>query len=423
MKLLADPPCTDLKVIGCRQHLAGVAQSLNLPFPGDEIIDLPLPEPIEVGEVSAVAGAHSFDCLEAAVEGTLSGAYRGVVTNPIHKEAWHLAGKPYPAHTEYLADKTRTTSHAMMLTSEEITCSLVTTHVPLQQVSELIREGRILEVITLTHKAMSAIHGRPARLAMPGLNPHAGEAGLFGREEIDLIIPVLEKARARGIDIRGPLSPDTAFLPALRREIDAFAIPVDSKMIDYLTRRFGIAVQFVTSDQMDRDRVWNNVEFNESTKVFHIEDSAPAAGYRLQIARLICRFALRKVLDTLVETSPLLRSDEARSRAQGALASYGAACLLMPSLYEGFGFPVLEAMACGTPVVCSSASSLPEAAGDAALLVEPTDAEALAAAVARVLGDPALAEQMRADGLAQAGLFRWERTAAETVAVYQNFSH
>lgn len=101
----------------------------------------------------------------------------------------------------------------------------------------------------------------------------------------------------------------------------------------------------------------------------------------------------------------------------------GAACLLMPSLYEGFGFPVLEAMACGTPVVCSSASSLPEAAGDAALLVEPTDAEALAAAVARVLGDPALAEQMRADGLAQAGLFRWERTAAETVAVYQNFSH
>ena len=117
---------------------------------------------------------------------------------------------------------------------------------------------------------------------------------------------------------------------SLRREIDAFAIPVDSKMIDYLTRRFGIAVRFVTSNQMDRDRVWNNVEFDEATKVFQIEDSAPAAGYRLQIARLICRFALRKVLDEMVETSPLLRSDEARNRAQGALASYGAACLLMP---------------------------------------------------------------------------------------------
>lgn len=263
LKLLADPPCTDLKVIGCGQHLAGVAQSLNLPFPGDEIIDLPLPAPIEVGEVSAVAGAHSFDCLEAAVEGTLSGAYRGVVTNPIHKEAWHLAGKPYPAHTEYLADKTRTPSHAMMLTSEEITCSLVTTHVPLQQVSELIKEERILEVITLTHKAMSAIHGRPARLAMPGLNPHAGEAGLFGREEIDLIIPVLEKARARGIDIRGPLSPDTAFLPALRREIDAYVcLYHDQGLIPLKTLAFDLGVNVTLGLPIIRTSVDHGTAFD-----------------------------------------------------------------------------------------------------------------------------------------------------------------
>ena len=96
----------------------------------------------------------------------------------------------------------------------------------------------------------------------------------------------------------------------------------------------------------------------------------------------------------------------------------GAACVLLPSLYEGFGFPVLEAMACGAPVVCSNTSSLPEVAGDAALLAPPTDATALADAVALVLSQPALADVLRRKGLVQAARFRWERCAAETTAVY-----
>jgi glycosyltransferase involved in cell wall biosynthesis len=96
----------------------------------------------------------------------------------------------------------------------------------------------------------------------------------------------------------------------------------------------------------------------------------------------------------------------------------GAACALMPSLYEGFGFPVLEAMACGAPVVCSDASSLPEVAGEAARLVPPTDDEALAAAVARLLREPGLAAGLREQGFAQAARFRWARCAAETVGVY-----
>lgn len=96
----------------------------------------------------------------------------------------------------------------------------------------------------------------------------------------------------------------------------------------------------------------------------------------------------------------------------------GADALLMPSLYEGFGFPVLEAMACGTPVVCSHASSLPEVAGDAALLVHPTDDESLAAAVDRILTEPGLADDLRRRGVAQAARFRWAQCAAETVALY-----
>ena len=97
----------------------------------------------------------------------------------------------------------------------------------------------------------------------------------------------------------------------------------------------------------------------------------------------------------------------------------GADALLLPSLYEGFGFPVLEAMACRTPVVCADSSSLPEVAGDAALLVKPTDDEALAAAVERILIEPGLADELRRRGGAQAARFRWETCAAETVALYR----
>ena len=100
----------------------------------------------------------------------------------------------------------------------------------------------------------------------------------------------------------------------------------------------------------------------------------------------------------------------------------GAQVLVLPSLSEGFGLPVLEAMACRTPVICSDTSSLPEVAGDAALLVDPTDVDALSSALTRVLTDSALQEQMRARGEAQAARFSWERTAEETLAVYQQLA-
>ncbi len=267
LKILACPPCDHLKVIACHRLLSRVAGELNLPFRPDQIIDLPLAHQIETGQISAASGAHSFDCLEAAVEGAINGIYSGVVTNPIHKEAWHLAGKPYPGHTEYLVQKTTSPSHAMMLTSDEITCSLVTTHVSLASVPGLLEEGRMLEVITLTHQAMTAIRGRPARLAMPGLNPHAGEGGLFGREEIELIIPVLEKARSMGIDIIGPLSPDTAFLPAIRKEIDAYVcLYHDQGLIPLKTLSFDLGVNVTLGLPIVRTSVDHGTAFDIAGK-------------------------------------------------------------------------------------------------------------------------------------------------------------
>lgn len=267
LKILADPPCPNLKIIGCANHLSQVADQLDLPFPKDKIVDLPLSGPFKMGSVSAAAGQHSFDCLEAAVEGAMSGTYAGVVTNPINKEAWHRAGKPYPGHTEYLVEKTMSPDHAMMLTSEEITCSLITTHVSLSSVPGLLEEKRMLEVIALTNKAMSAIRGRPAKLAMPGLNPHAGEGGLFGREEIEIIIPVLEKARGMGIDIIGPLSPDTAFLPAVRKGIDAYVcLYHDQGLIPLKTLAFDLGVNVTLGLPIVRTSVDHGTAFDIAGK-------------------------------------------------------------------------------------------------------------------------------------------------------------
>ena len=127
---------------------------------------------------------------------------------------------------------------------------------------------------------------------------------------------------------------------------------------------------------------------------------------------------VRALVDTLDLAGDVTFAGRAPDEDLPALYA-GADALLLPSLYEGFGFPVLEAMACGAPVVCANSSSLPEVAGDAALLVSPTDYEALAAALERILTEPGLADDLRRRGAAQAARFRWERCAAETVGVYR----
>lgn len=263
LRALHEHPNLDLRIIGCHAWLKKTSELLKLPFHPDRIIDLPLHHPIRFGELSAPAGQHSFACLDAAVEGALAGNYAAVITNPIHKEAWHLAEVPYPAHTEYLAEKTGTTSHAMMLTSPEITCSLVTTHVPLSQVPSLLHPDRILEVIRLTHDTMSRVKGRPARLTMPGLNPHAGEGGLFGREEIEILNPVITQARQEGIALEGPISPDTAFRPYERERTDAYiCLYHDQGLIPLKTLAFDLGVNVTLGLPIIRTSVDHGTAFD-----------------------------------------------------------------------------------------------------------------------------------------------------------------
>jgi 4-hydroxythreonine-4-phosphate dehydrogenase len=178
---------------------------------------------LQPGAVSAATGRAAYHYIEAAIAAALAGEVAAVATAPIHKEALRAAGVSYPGHTEIFADKTGAKRSCMMLTSPELTCSFVTAHVGYSEVPGLLSMDRILDVIELTAGAMRRIRRRAPRLVVCGLNPHAGEHGLFGnREEQRFIIPAIEAGIAKGLVIEGPLPPDTAFLAARRRQTDAF---------------------------------------------------------------------------------------------------------------------------------------------------------------------------------------------------------
>jgi 4-hydroxythreonine-4-phosphate dehydrogenase len=158
----------------------------------------------------------------ASIEAGLHGEVDAVCTGPLNKEALHAAGHKFPGHTEIFAERMSAGRSCMMQYSEEITCSFVTTHVGYAEVPALLTPGRILDVIELTAAALRRIRGREAKLIVCGLNPHAGEGGLFGaREEERIIAPAMDEARRRGFDVTGPVPPDTAFTPARRKEFDA----------------------------------------------------------------------------------------------------------------------------------------------------------------------------------------------------------
>ena len=178
---------------------------------------------LTAGQISQQTGAASFGYVDAAIAAALTGHVDAITTGPIHKEAWQAAGIEFPGHTELLANRTGTDRFCMMMTSPAFSCSLVTTHVGYHEVPGLLTTANILEATQLTHEALARIVGRQPKLLALGLNPHAGEGGLFGnREEETIIRPAVEQAREQGIDIDGPLPPDTAFLPTRREQTDGY---------------------------------------------------------------------------------------------------------------------------------------------------------------------------------------------------------
>lgn len=178
---------------------------------------------LQPGAIGAHTGRAAFHYISTAIDAAIAGEIAGVATAPINKEALHMAGIHFPGHTEIFASRTASSKWCMMQYSEEITCTFVTVHCGYAEVPRLLSQQRILDVIELTTDALQRIRGRRPKIVVCGLNPHAGEHGLFGdREEERLIIPAIEAACAQGLDVEGPLPPDTAFLPWRRRNTDAF---------------------------------------------------------------------------------------------------------------------------------------------------------------------------------------------------------
>ncbi len=184
-----------------------------------------LAAPVPFDRISAEAGRLAGRCVVWAAQAALRGEIAGLVTAPLHKEALSAAGAPFdafPGHTEllqaeaaaYQGKSVAELPVRMMLANDELRTVLVSIHVSLRQAIEAVTHDNVLQTLRITHAALQPLLGRVPRIGVAGLNPHAGEGGLFGREEIEIIAPALAQARAEGLDVHGPLAPDTVFMRA-----------------------------------------------------------------------------------------------------------------------------------------------------------------------------------------------------------------
>ena len=169
---------------------------------------------LKLGQISKAAGKAAVQYLEKAIDLAQEGEIEAIVTAPINKEAIRKAGYKFQGHTEILAARTHTKNYAMMFVSEKFWVMLVTTHLPLREVSKHLNKKNILKTIKLAHETLFKLRGKKPRIGVAGLNPHAGEGGIFGNEEKKFITPAIEAARKLGIQVDGPISPDAVFFLA-----------------------------------------------------------------------------------------------------------------------------------------------------------------------------------------------------------------
>ncbi len=181
-----------------------------------DVLDMKLVDEKELprGQISVMAGDAAFQYVKKVIELAMGGEIDATVTNALNKEAINLAGHHYAGHTEIYADFTGTKKYTMMLAHEALRVVHVSTHVSLREACERVKKERVLEVIEIADKACRDLGIAAPKIGVAGLNPHCGEGGLFGREEIDEILPAVEAAKDKGICAEGPVPPDTVFSKA-----------------------------------------------------------------------------------------------------------------------------------------------------------------------------------------------------------------
>ncbi len=242
----APPEGSALVILADRELLAGRAAQLGLPFelpayrPGTSapvsLLHLPLAVPAVPGRLDTANAGYVLAGLRRAVDGCLAGEFAGLVTGPVHKGVINDAGIPFTGHTEYLAERTATARVVMMLVGTchmpgigqgraepfPLRVALATTHLPLRQVADAITPDHLTQTLRILVAGLQRDFGRARpRILVAGLNPHAGEGGHLGREEIEVIVPVLNRLRSEGMDLVGPLPADTLFQPGTLLEADA----------------------------------------------------------------------------------------------------------------------------------------------------------------------------------------------------------
>ncbi|WP_285127384.1 4-hydroxythreonine-4-phosphate dehydrogenase PdxA [Leclercia adecarboxylata] len=224
--------CADASVLEARAKLLNLPLTLlpyqaeNAPLPQQAgtltLLPVPLRTPVVPGQLSTENGHYVVETLARACDGCLSGEFAALITGPVHKGVINDAGVAFTGHTEFFEERSHSAKVVMMLATEELRVALATTHLPIKAVSEAITPDLLRDVIAILHHDLRTKFGiADPHVLVCGLNPHAGEGGHMGTEEIDTIIPVLDEMRAQGMNLSGPLPADTLFQPKYLDHADA----------------------------------------------------------------------------------------------------------------------------------------------------------------------------------------------------------
>lgn len=237
-----------------------------------DVVDLDMSS-MSIGNVSGICGKASYLYVEKAIHDALEGKIKAVVTAPLNKEALNKGGYAYEGHTEIFAKLTNTKKYAMMLWSEKLSVIHVSTHCSLKNACERAAKERVFDTIELAQKGLRKMGVQTPRIAVAGLNPHSGESGLFGREEIDQIIPAINEAKKKGWNVEGPISPDVVFLKAYKGDYDiVVAMYHDQGHIPLKLLAFGNGVNITLGLPIVRTSVDHGTAFDIAGKGIAKED-------------------------------------------------------------------------------------------------------------------------------------------------------
>jgi 4-hydroxythreonine-4-phosphate dehydrogenase len=255
-----------------------------------EIIDVPLAAPCVAGKLDPANSAHVLAVLDHAIAGAVDREYDAIVTAPVQKSVINDAGVPFTGHTEYLAQKTGAAHPVMLLAADGLRVALATTHLPLRAVSDAITPALLDITLRILHDDVSRLWGmtRP-RIAVCGLNPHAGESGHLGREDAEVIAPAIERARAAGMLVDGPIPADTVFVPRALSNYDVVLAMYHDQGLPVLKHAgFGHAVNITLGLPIVRTSV------DHGTALDLAGTGRADAGSLIAATQLAIEFATRK---------------------------------------------------------------------------------------------------------------------------------